>query len=92
MVLEPADGHLCIQIIEQIRHKASIVHSLPPSIKAEAVNAYVIALRWVYIYNGIVAVIGFLVCLPVRFLPRWLALYGQYLSSPSCPYVPYDTT
>ena len=57
------------QIIEDIRHTASIVATMPPDLRASAIAAYKAALRGVYMYYGGVSILNALCCLPIREFP-----------------------
>ena len=55
-----------MEIIEKIRHKAEIVRDLSPELKREAVASYSTALRAVFGFNLVLAVVLVLCVLPIR--------------------------
>lgn len=57
------------ELIEKIRKVSSIIPSLEPDIRQKAVDSYKVSLRWVFIMNGLLAVLNFLISLPVSATP-----------------------
>lgn len=58
------------ELIEKIRKVSSIIPSLEPEIRQKAVDSYKVSLRWVFIMNGLLAVLNFLISLPVSTLMK----------------------
>jgi len=57
------------ELIDKIRKVATSIPSLEPEIRRKAIESYKVSLRWVFILNGILALVNLLVSLPVSHLP-----------------------
>lgn len=53
------------ELIDKIRKVSTIIPSLEPEIRQKAIDSYKVALRWVFVMNGLLAVLNFLISLPV---------------------------
>ena len=54
------------QIIEQIRHSATIIPELPPKLKVAAITSYAVALRTVFICQAACSILAVLCCIPIQ--------------------------
>ena len=53
-------------LIEKIRTEATSIISLDPATRAKAVESYHVALRWVWLLNLALALLNFLISLPIE--------------------------
>ena len=56
------------ELIDKIRKVATIIPSLEPEIREKAIESYKVSLRWVFVMNGLLAVLNFLISIPVSIL------------------------
>ncbi|KAF8308600.1 MFS general substrate transporter [Clavulina sp. PMI_390] len=54
------------ELIREIRHSTSIIPTLEPELRDAAVTSWAIALRAVFIFNAILALVALLACIPME--------------------------
>lgn len=55
-------------LIDKIRKVSSIIPDLDPVTRQAAIESYKVALKWVFVMNGLLGVVNFLISIPVGLL------------------------